>query len=389
MLVVIKNFRVASRLNVILLSVKRFLLIALFAFPLLSLHIVHIVFIAFSLCVIGLYVINKPKFYWRDGLPYLFVFLLFVPFGIEYLLYSENTVMKFEVEKKLFFMIAPIVFFMNAQLKSKTDFYDGFYAFISSIAILSVVMFFYLLLNGVLLSETSYLNGAYELRRAFESASGLHPIYFGLFNTTASLWLLHEIKTYHNYGKRLMGTTLACMIIVNFLLAAKMPLFIFGMGCIWLVIKKVNKLKIALISILGLLFLFAIAIWLIPSLHNRFMEVYHFCINPQMNNTLLERQVIFDASRFAIGQNGLIGFGCRNTQAVLDYVYWMVRFEKGFTNHFNSHNQYFTFWLYYGIVYLLFFVSLLVMLFRMFKKHFFCTHILDVFGMYHVYRIDI
>jgi preprotein translocase subunit SecG len=219
------------------------------------------------------------------------------------------------------------------------------------------------------LSISSYQNGAFELRKSFEELAGQHPIYYGLFSTTASLWVLFFFNKYSKNLQWLLGISVFFMILLNLLIAAKMPLLILVIGLLWVAYKKIsdrNKLALVYVLFFGIIF---IAIMFIPSLNNRLGEVTDFFVNATANNTVLERFVVFNCSKMVFAQDFYLGIGSRNAQNLLDFCYVYFKFYKGYSIHLNSHNQYLTFGISYGIGIMSLFIGILLVLFQRFRKN--------------------
>lgn len=348
--------------------IRQWLFIAMFSFPVVPIKLINAFFIAFTVITLSLFIKEKSKWFFSDFKYYLIFIVPFIPYLIELVLFPTNQIIRFEAEKKLLFFIAPVSFYLNSLLNHRIKLYHAINCFISSVAILSIVSFFYLVFAGHLFSVSSYQNGAFELRKSFEEISGQHPIYFGLFCSTASLWVIYAFDQYSKNLKWLLGVSLFFMITLNFLIAAKMPLLIFVVGVLWIAFKKVENKK-RLISFYSLFFVsLFLMVEFIPSLNNRLSEVISFFDNVSNNNTILERYVVFNCSKMVFVQDFLTGIGSRNTQNLLDFCYVYFKFYKGYSIHLNSHNQYLTIGISYGIGVLIVFVACLSVLFKLVKK---------------------
>ncbi|MBI3519318.1 MAG: hypothetical protein HY062_08165 [Bacteroidetes bacterium] len=347
-----------------LTTLKQWLFVSLFAFPVFPLKLVNILFIVFSVLVVLQFLKERPQLLFRDYKLYALFVILFVPYFIEFLLYPADKVMQFELEKKLLFLVAPVFLYLNSILKVKPDVKGAIWSFIVSVSVLSVITILYLAVRISVFSEDSYQNGAFGLRASFEQFANLHPTYYGLFSSTASLWAIYYFNHYTRAYKIVLAIGLFFMILLNVLIAAKTPLFILIIGLLWIAYKKIpNKVKLSLIYASFFSFLF-ILVASIPSLKNRLSEVSDFFVNASVNNTVLERFVVFNCSKMVFVQDFYTGIGSRNAQNLLDFCYLYFKFYKGQIIHLNSHNQYLTFGISYGIYFLLLFVALLVVLFK-------------------------
>jgi uncharacterized membrane protein YqjE len=323
-------------------KLRQIMFLALFTFPIIPIKLIHLFFICFAALTLFFYLKEKPKFNFAVFKMYALFILPFIPYFIEFLFYHNDQVIRFELEKKLLFFFAPIVFYLSASLSSKFDIRDAVNCFISSVAIVSFITILSLLFFGNMFSESTYQNGAFEFRKSFEEISGQHPIYYGLFSTTVSLWIIYYFNDYSKHLKLLLSVSLFFMLLLNILIASKMPLIILILGLIWIAYKKVDdKKKLALIYISSLVLIVGISL-LIPSLRSRLLEIPNYFYNQNPNNTLVERSIIFKCSKSIFIQDFLTGIGARNTQGLIDYCYIWIKFYKGLNTHFNSHNQFLT-----------------------------------------------
>ena len=348
-------------------GIRQALFTSLFAFPVLPLKITNALFIVFALVVVFLFVQKKPGFIFKEFSIYLIIILPFIPYLIEFLLYHTNTIIQFELEKKLLFFFAPVVFYLNSKLKG-FQLRNALLCFVMSMSFMAAISLLYLVLSGVLFSDLNYQHGAYGLRSAFEDFSGLHPTYFALFATTASLWIFYYLDNFKGRYKTIIILCLFFLILSNLLIASKMPLLILGIGFLWLAYVKIkNKMKLATLyfSFFGS---FVVLMFFIPSLRSRLLEVQNFFISETFGNTLTERMVIFHCGRSVFLSEIVTGIGARNVQGIMDYCYVWFGFHKGALIHLNPHNQYLSLGIAYGIGILLLFLAGLFLLFRRIKN---------------------
>jgi len=350
-------------------SFRKFFFLLLFAFPVLPIKATNIIFMLYALFVLQQMIKEKPGFQFRSFMPYAFLSVLFIPYFVEWLLYPSNTIIQFETEKKLLFCIAPFIFYADSRLKTQVDKVLAPLVFIVTVSLLSITSLIYLLSTGLLFSGGGS-DQAFQLRSAFEVFSRLHPSYYGLFSSTASLWLMTMYKNCSKPQRIAALIILIPMILLNGLIASKMALLILIVGSVWLVYQgakdKITKVVLisSIISVISLMTLF------IPSLQTRFLEFYTFFNYSSSQNTLVERLVIFNCSKSIFLTDFITGIGSRNTQALLDYCYTWVAYPKGALIHLNSHNQFFTFGINYGIILLVAFLTLFVFYFQKSRSSF-------------------
>lgn len=348
-------------------GIRQTLFVALFAFPALPLKMTNLLFMIFAVLVVFLFLQKKPNLVFNEFTIYLVISLPFIPYLIEFLLYHTNTTIQFELEKKLLFFFAPVVFYLNSKLKG-FQLKNALLCFVMSMALMATISLLYLVLSGALLSEVYYQNGAYSLRSAFEDFSGLHPTYFALFATTASLWIFYYLDNFKGRYKTILILCLFFLILSNLLIASKMPLLILAIGFLWLAYVKIkNKMKLATLYF-SFFASFVVLMFFIPSLRNRLIEVQNFFISERFGNTLTERMIIFNCGRSVFFSDIFTGVGARNVQGIMDYCYVWFGFHKGALIHLNPHNQYLSLGIAYGIGILFLFLAGLFLLFRRIKN---------------------
>ncbi len=337
---------------------RDFCFIFLFTFPIFSLKIVTISFVVFSVLTLLLFFIERPKFIKKDLFFYLLFILPFLPYLFEYCFFSDNPVIRFELEKKILFFITPVIFYISSLLGKPLSYFSALKTYVISVSIFSVCYFIILFFSGIMFSNNAYLNGSYELRTFFENISGLHPTYYGLFSTTASLFIVFYFHKFSRNIKLILVFFLFFNVLLGFLIASKMPLIILIFGLFYLAyFKSKSKLQFGGIVLVILSCLFFLSN-ILPSFHSRVLETISFYSNPGINNTLIERNAILFCSKAVFWQDFFTGVGARNSQFLLDYCYLYFGFNKGFVSHFNSHNQFLTLGISYGIGVVFLFVSL-------------------------------
>ncbi len=342
---------------------RDFCFIFLFTFPIFSLKIITMSFVVFSILTLFLFLIERPNLIKKDLFLYILFILPFLPYLFEFCFFSSNSLIRFELEKKTLFFIAPVIFYISSLLRKSLSYFSALKTYVISVSIFSILNFSILFFSGIMFSNSAYLNGSYELRTFFEKISGLHPTYYGLFSTTATLFIIFYFHKFSRNIKFILVFFLFFNILLGFLIASKMPLIILIFGLFYLTyLKSKSKLQFVGILIVILSCLFFLSN-ILPSFHSRVSETINFYSNPGVNNTLIERNAILFCSKAVFWQDFFTGVGARNSQFLLDYCYLYFGFSKGFVSHFNSHNQFLTLGISYGIGVVFLFVSLFGILF--------------------------
>ena len=262
-------------------SIPQWLFFSLFAFPSLPLKLSNLLFILLTVYLFFFWIIYKPS----GVLSFLkFNILLaipFIPYLVEFLLHFENPIMRFEMEKKLLFFIVPFTMSMYMAVVKPIGFRTCFNVFAGSVLVLSFYTLVVLLFNQVMFQPKSFENSAFIFRESFEHVSHLHPTYYGLFATISILWLVNESVNISSKWKYILLLSLVLLLVLDLLVAAKMPLIILAIGSVWLIFKNFKQKKKLLIIYIILVAIAAVSFLFMPSLNNRLQEIN---ANPQTFN---------------------------------------------------------------------------------------------------------
>lgn len=343
-----------------LYDVKNILFLSLFTFPILPIKLCNWIFIFFSIITLILFSKEKKTIWWPHLALSLLIVVPFLPYLFELIVFPHNKIIQFETEKKLLFFIAPFIFYCASTLKIKLDFMRSIQIFIGAVSLLTLISYVFLFWQNNINIFESTASISYQIRTNFESISQLHPSYYGLFSSISSLWLIYSFKNFNLKWKLIVSFALFLLISLNLLLASKMALFILFLGLIFILYKSSLNARKKISYFIVIIFSILVSIYFVPSLNSRLAEIPTFLENQTPNNTLVERQVIYNCNTAILRTDLLFGSGARNSQALLDYCYTWCGFHKGAIVHLNSHNQYFTLALNYGILLMILFCGILV-----------------------------
>ena len=333
------------------------LLVALFAFPILPLPVANIIFIAFSAFTLLAWFLNGRPAIRKYLARNLLLTLPFIPYLIEFIIFRNNPVAGFEMEKKLLFFIAPVAFAFYISTSKPLDFKFYLRAFSIALILLSVYSLILLVTRGILFSPSSYAGDSSELRLKFEDISGLHPTYFGFFACITIFWVLYDFKNLNSPQKWVVGILTCILLFVDVLIAAKMSLIILLLGVLFILYKITTRKKYLLLAYTLTALLLSLLL-LIPSLRERMFEMKDLVNSTSHNyNSVNERKVIFMCSWNTFKSNFFFGVGSRNMQQYLNMSYWVVYFAQGIFTNYNSHNQFLTLGINYGIFDVVFFLG--------------------------------
>lgn len=348
------------------------MLSAMFLLPILPLNIANIVFIIFSALSIGFGLLSYKFINWKLVRFSYIISLAFIPYMIEYLSDTNNQLLQIEFLKKLPFLFAPFafaVFFSLTKFKNTNRLFTLFTVVTTLLAIISFVP---LIVNNDLFNSESYNNGAFLIRQKFECVSNLHPTYFGYFASISIFWLISSLfKSTRNF-KVLLAFAILILFMAEVLIAAKAPFFITVFGSIWLVYKNTKSIKwVSIISISIMLCSITVSI-VSPALKNRITEISDFFSSNNMKeNTVNQRQHIITCNIEVLKEHLWLGTSTNNAQVLLDDCYQSkttLAIEKG---KYNSHNQYFTIAINYGIFALLVFLVAIYFILKKAKANYY------------------
>jgi hypothetical protein len=111
--------------------------------------------------------------------------------------------------------------------------------------------------------------------------------------------------------------------------------------------------------------LLSIVCFVVPSLKNRFSEIVSWKTDQTSNaDSFSQRTIILDCSLKVFSENMLWGTGSRNFQQQLNNCYCSKGWTAGGVQAFNSHNQYLSIGIKYGLLIMLVFITCLFIVFR-------------------------
>ena len=198
--------------------------LALFAFPLFPLKVTNVILIAFSASTLISFLIHPIPI--KKIVLHNLVFVIpFLPYLIEYSIFSFNPEAHFEFEKKLFFFTAPFFIPVFIQITGFKNYRLPLMIFAISLCVLTTYTLLILSYKGIPFINTNYENGTYILRENFERISGLHPTYYSIFALSSACCLLLHFATSKTW-LRLLSIFLAIMLVITVLLLAVKIAFI-------------------------------------------------------------------------------------------------------------------------------------------------------------------
>jgi len=314
---------------------------------------------------------------------YAMLWVVFFLYHAISIIYSDNKKeAQFELEKKLGFLVFPLIF-------STTDFITGKTArtilkyFIGACVIACLIclgnaMYFYL--QG---------DPSYFVYHELGSPLGFHAVYFSTFIGFCIFTILyHLLQNYRvmNPQKRLGFIVLIFFFFVFMILLSSKTIIVtvflisLGMG-IMRFLKRYSKLAVIGAALLCMV-VFAVVVRKTPYLNNRFQEIFKESYSTVLNKSDYRdfhftggtiRVAIWKSVRDVMNeQNALLfGVGIGDAQKLLTEHYNKIHIYpgdailgfKGFT-HYNAHNQYLQFYITLGLVGVILFLIILFYCYR-------------------------
>jgi O-antigen ligase len=289
----------------------------------------------------------------------------FIPYLIEFLVSGFNPVVRFEFEKKLFFLSAPLLIPVFLKITGFRNYKLALLVFSASVVTLTIYSLIMLVIKGVIFDPGAYLNGAYILRYNFEAVSGLHPTAYSIFALSSTVFLCYSDILKTKAFRTVFISISAFLIIFVLFVATRIALFtgVFFIF-IWIFKTRMSLLK-KIFVIYGAILLVIILSSIVPSLNSRMDEIIALKngkIKP--DNTLSQRLLIMDCTWKLISGNLLFGNGTENSQIRLNECYMSKGWPAGSEKSYDPHNQYLLFGLNYGIFALIVFLVCLLIIFR-------------------------
>ncbi len=347
-----------------------FAFVALFTFPVLPLQLSAGILIVCTLLAIAYGLRQKERIQRPQWSP-LYVFLLV---GVTYLLVvpfaTDVSSAWYELEKRAGLIAVPVLFALAQPLLSKQLKLHAAISFSTSTALLGAFITFLHFSNAVENHEwAGTFSYFYKLRTLFESYTGVHPTYFGLFAASGLILTLRTKRT----GIALLywgviGLFCGIGLIIS---GARMATFAALLAClVMLSIQKRYKTLIVVASCLAVI-TFSSHEVLIPRVQNAWSVV-------QGNESEATRATSIRGASIHCGwsianDHFWTGVGPDGTQAALNYCYSLLQQDESLSKNLNTHNEYLNLFLTFGVWGIVLALFLLFALFHAARKESFTT----------------
>lgn len=302
-----------------------------------------------TLLSVILLIINWKKIERRDMYNTMVLISPFVLLLIMPLIYDGNH--SKIIERALSFLVFPIGIFLGRQ-QLKTDEWKLLSRFfIGGIVILclrGIIQFFIQPYQHVYTEHHDFI---FRYRNEFNTNTGISPTY-------ASIYVVFGVSILVLEGiKKILGRVLGIMVLLFlfanlFLLSAKMPIISLGVvGIIWLLTgrftlpSKHRKRWVALMIIVG----FGLATIFMLTRWSEVVTFLQYSTSQTKENSVGIRKLITQCNMELVATHFWDGVGPLNVQQELNRCYYQFEGDDFSRHTFNSHNQYFDYWLAYGI----------------------------------------
>lgn len=333
----------------------------LFTFPILPLQVASVITLLMVVLNLLTWILREEKNNYSNWIWLLLFGALPVIYFSELLVAVDFKATLDLALRKLLLITFPVGFFF-AQSSSfiKNRIHWAPLIFASTVAVLLLKTFFFILVYGVNADWINSGGWAFALRQTIEMYSNTHPTYLSLFVAFSGVYLIHGAIFKWKYRFQKYALITACIFLfILFILASRIVIVATVVILLSMLIFELKQLKIKLIFI-GALSTLLIGSWLfIPSFKERVTQIN----SPEKNVDF--RPTIYQCDMMLAKENWLWGIQAGQIQPALNtcYVYNNpIMALNG--NMYNTHNEYFNVLIGKGIVALLVFVVLLVALLR-------------------------
>lgn len=316
--------------------------------------LINISIAVFSVLSIANFLIKRQLTYWPFRAIPLLLISLYGWHLFSFFFSTNSAEALFNLEKKLFFAIFPIVALFAGISITKLDFVKILRGFAYSTILVGLCCLAFAIPTAIQSHSLEPLI-YHQLLSPFK----LHAVYYGMYLLLSFSIITSEILERRSFkiNSIIFYTTTLILIMILTILISSRIILVALVGVILLngyyLIVKLNKIKTGLIIIIGLMAILCFGIMQIPFLENRITELFYtsFNFNPEQNNAngITLRSVKWACSLQGLMEHPLTGVGIGNMQDYLQDCYAKNNFW-GQVFHYNSHNQFIQFGLGTGLI---------------------------------------
>jgi len=343
-------------------------LVVLFAFPMFPLRVSAIAvypFVVFS--ALSLYDSSNAK-HNKESLFILIAFVVLAFIYLSELLFSDNLPYVWLVtQKKIGLIFIPLGFYMLNRAGLKLKYRRFINVFVAASTMMVIYCYVTIFFNGLNAEYVTSGGTAFALRSAVSQLVHLHPTYFALVIAFSVLVLINRIynSTFRNwifFVRIIMVLLLAVFLI---LLAARMVFISSVVAVMVLTLMRLKKWRYRLITVLAFIGLTVLSIQFVPTMHERFIEIFDL----ETNSTNV-RLTIYSCAIELLKDDWLTGVSVEHLQSSLNACYTRTSsVEDVVFPNYNTHNEYLNLLCGKGVLALSSFIVLMILLFKKALRH--------------------
>jgi O-antigen ligase len=338
-------------------------LILLFAFPIFPLRVSALAVYPFVILSALSFYNSSNSEHGKESLIILIAFSVIPIIYLSELLFTNNVpYVWWVVQRKLGLIFIPLGFFMLNHAGVQLN-YKRFINVLVTVTSLMVVYccgsIFY---SGLNPEHVNSGGTAFAFRTAVSQLVHLHPTYFGLVIAYSALVLLNRIYTSVYKSWLFVFRLIVTLMLVTFLivLAARMVFISFGVAALVLTIMRMNKWSHRLTMILAFIGLTAMSVQFVPTMHERFVEIFE-----SESNSTNVREMIYSCTIEIVKDNWITGVSVEKLQFYLNVCYSQFALDGNtVVPNYNTHNEYLNLLCGKGVLGLASFLLLLTLLFK-------------------------
>lgn len=343
-----------------MINKKNIHLIGIYVFatyPLFNLKLQTLLMAFFGVTTITSFYLNGTFNTFRNDTKKIILFLMpFIGLLIG-LIYTDNISEGLKViERSLSFIAFPLIFILIPFQHTQKERNTIIYIFSISLILITAYSFVNIGLVGFRELYSGQANSYFKFRTDFETYSKLHPVYVNYMYGLASLFLLHLIRDKIAKKEDFLDIFLVLLVVLiltifAFIIASRTAL-ISLITCSFLLLLFTDalskKIKTIILSV-GATVLIGFYFF-IPSLQERVNETASlFKKDTTKENGTSVRKEIFTCTKTLLTENFIVGLGTGDVDDALQVCYDKNNLKESSSKGFNTHNQYFDYWLKGGL----------------------------------------
>lgn len=286
------------------------------------------------------------------------LYLIYLPFTPK----SYQAYIHAQLETRASLLLFPFIFW---QLKNetKTIIFYSIYWF-------AIICFLSCFIGNVAcLLRSENLSNHVHYRLFFESITGVHPTYMGMYLCFAISWLLLNEEWRENIRGWLVGVIFCCYFIFLLALMPKTPIIAMVIILVIFFLKKNEQKQLLMQVSIAFAMALLIAILLLPFSLQRMEEITVFSSSSitktVVDNSINMRQLIWKIDVGLLKKYWLLGCGAGQLQIVLLALYNYYSSVMGIRlGCYDTHNEYLHQWISFGLLGFIIFIFGLMIQYR-------------------------